>query len=353
MTASSETAGRIDPRPAPAEVVNHGARSRRALLGGLVGGAAAWAAASVGRVAPVEAANGDPLILGGALNATTQTTYVQSTTQDLVVFLGFSGNGNGSGVGLQGESSGTTGVGVRGVSGTWRGVMGLSTSGRGVHGESGSGWGIYGRSDSSHGVHGAGAVGVYGESGSGFGGAGRGVYGLSAAGVGVGGVSRGADQAGTFGHSQADATGVLAYSAGSGSALPVAKAKTGLYALASQDSASHGVWGESAAGQGVRGQATTGVGVFATASSGYALRTSGRLRVDKVSGVATIAAGRTSITVSPGVDITSTSFVLLTPRANIGSRGLWFTVDATNNRITIRLSSSRSSSTPVAWLLLG
>jgi hypothetical protein len=69
--------------------------------------------------------------------------------------------------------------------------------------------------------------------------------------------------------------------------------------------------------------------------------------------VATLTAGSTSKTITPGVDITSSSFVLLTPKVNIGSRALWFTTDATNNRFTIHMSSSRPSGTAVAWLLLG
>jgi hypothetical protein len=69
--------------------------------------------------------------------------------------------------------------------------------------------------------------------------------------------------------------------------------------------------------------------------------------------VATITAGRTTKLVTPGVDVTAESFVLLTPKANIGSRALWFTIDATNNQFTIRMRSARSSGTKVAWLLLG
>jgi hypothetical protein len=97
----------------------------------------------------------------------------------------------------------------------------------------------------------------------------------------------------------------------------------------------------------------SGPAVWATATNGYAVRGSGRLRFEKVSGVATIAAGSTSRTISPGVDVTSGSFVLLTPKANLGTRALWFTTDSTNNRFTVRMSSARSSSTKVAWLLLG
>ena len=120
-----------------------------------------------------------------------------------------------------------------------------------------------------------------------------------------------------------------------------------------EDSSSRGVIGQTLAGQGVRGQATSGSGVFGTASSGYALRGDGRLRFDKVSGVATITAGSTSKVVSPGVNVTNASFVLLTPKANLGGRALWFTTNPTTNRFTIRMSSARGSATKIAWLLLG
>jgi hypothetical protein len=53
------------------------------------------------------------------------------------------------------------------------------------------------------------------------------------------------------------------------------------------------------------------------------------------------------------INVTSSSFVLLTPKTNIGSRALWFTTDPAGNKFTIHMSSSRSSGTRVAWLLLG
>lgn len=69
--------------------------------------------------------------------------------------------------------------------------------------------------------------------------------------------------------------------------------------------------------------------------------------------MATIGAGKKGVTVSPGVNVTPSSFVLLTPKTNLGGRNLWFTTNATANIITIRMSSARSSGTKVAWLLLG
>ncbi len=245
-------------------------RSRRAVLGGLVGGAVGLIASAVpgvpGGLRSVDAADGDPLILGTFNNTSSSTTVVQSTTPNITILSGFSGTNEGNGIGVAGESYGVHGRGVRGSAPSGRALEGISLTGRGVHGESDSGWGVYGRSDTSHGVHGvgpaAGAVGVYGES-------------------------------------------------------------------------------------------SRGVALEGKTLTGYALQTTGRLRIGKVSGVARIAAGKRSVTVTPGVDITSESFVLLTPKVNIGSRGLWFSTNATADTITIHISSARSSATRVAWLLLG
>ena len=103
----------------------------------------------------------------------------------------------------------------------------------------------------------------------------------------------------------------------------------------------------------MRGQATSGSGIYGTATSGYAVRGDGRLRFDKVSGVATITAGSSSKVVDPGVNVTAASFVLLTPKANLGGRALWFTTNTTTNKFTIRMSSARGSATKIAWLLVG
>jgi hypothetical protein len=109
----------------------------------------------------------------------------------------------------------------------------------------------------------------------------------------------------------------------------------------------------SPAGYGVHGFSGTGTGVKAEANfAGTALRVAGRAKFS-TSGVATIIAGTTSKTVTPNVNVTSSSFVLLTPKTNIGSRALWFTTNSSDNTFRIHMSSTRSSSTRVAWLLLG
>jgi hypothetical protein len=295
---------------------------------------AATVASALGRPLPVRA-EGETMLVGGEyLNATSITMLVnQSDNSD--VFLAGS---LGTGTGVQGESE--SGIGVRGFTTSGTGVRGQgSAAGTGVLGKSNSGFGVSGESASSNAVQGVSTSGT-------------GVYGASGSGIGVLGYSTAATKPVTVGWSGAHGTGLLGFSSGNSATLPAAVAKTGVYGQATQDSDSRGVWGQSNAGQGVRGAATSGVGVFGAATTGFAFRGDGRLRFDKVSGMATIAAGGTSVTVTPGVDVTADSFVLLTPMANIGSRGLWFTKDATNDKFTIRISSSRSSSTTIGWLLL-
>jgi hypothetical protein len=106
----------------------------------------------------------------------------------------------------------------------------------------------------------------------------------------------------------------------------------------------YGVWAQS--------DSPSGVGMYAVNDAGLALQTAGRAKFS-TSGVATITAGSTSKTVTPGVNVTSGSFVLLTPKVKLSGRDLWFTTDAAGNKFTIHMSSSRSSGTKVAWLLLG
>jgi hypothetical protein len=110
-----------------------------------------------------------------------------------------------------------------------------------------------------------------------------------------------------------------------------------------------------AGGVGVNGThiGRAGIGVRAFSASGHGLRVArGRIKVDEVSGVSTIGKGRRSVTVNPGVDINTSTFVLLTPKANLGSRGLWFTRQPAANTFRIHISARRDAPTKVAWLAL-
>jgi hypothetical protein len=132
-----------------------------------------------------------------------------------------------------------------------------------------------------------------------------------------------------------------------------------------QSTSGVGISGYSGSATAVRGDSPTGTAVWGVTTSGTALQgtagqpggkalhTSGRISADQVSGVAIIAAGTTSKTLTPGVDVVGASFVLLTPMANLSGRDLWFTKNTTADTITIHLSSARTKPTKVAWLLLG
>jgi hypothetical protein len=175
------------------------------------------------------------------------------------------------------------------------------------------------------------------------------VHGSASAGTGVLGVS------GT-------SVGVQGYS-GTGS-LPAAPARTGVYGNAGVAASSRGVSGRANAGRGVYGQATTGSGVYGqatsgsglygVAASGYALRTSGRVKLEKSAGWTTITAGTKSKTVTPGVDLATSSAVVATLQGSAGgtTNGHRVTVDATANTFTIYLTANATADVKVAWILL-
>ena len=284
-----------------------GSTSRRAVLAGAIGGLGAWVAAAMGRVAPVRGAgdDGTAIVIGGLYaDAQSQTTLANQANNERVLWVASNGGaGGGAGVAITGFSQ--SGVGVEGWSNSVRGVYGHALS-SGVEGEATLGNGVYGHSSGTN------QRGVYGKAEGG--GSSTGVEGWTGSSAG---------------------TGVLGFCG----------------SLAAGQN--YGVRGYSASptGIGVSGQGTTGVQGL-SGPTGIALQANGRTKLS-TSGVATITAGGTTKVVTPGVEVTADSFVLLTPKANIGSRALWFTTDATNNKFTIRMSSARSSGTKVAWLLLG
>ena len=196
----------------------------------------------------VEAADGDPLIIGQSNTGTVWTTL---STSGSTAFYGESTATSGAYVGVWGRSDSTNGTGVCGdagaSSGTTYGVYGrsYSTSGRGVFGyapaASGSTLGVYGQSDSTSGW------GVFGYATATTGST-LGVYGRSdsTSGIGVQGYAP-ASSGTTYGvYGQSDST-----------------SGTGVYGLASTGSGSTvGVYGRSGSTSG------TGVEGYASASSG-------------------------------------------------------------------------------------
>lgn len=116
-----------------------------------------------------------------------------------------------------------------------------------------------------------------------------------------------------------------------------------------QSTSSRGVFGESTSGTGVQGSGA--VGVKAASTSGYALETtSGRLKLTGVSGLATIPQGQTVLSVTPGVAVGSNTLVLLTPEADIGTKGIWYTKPGSGG-FNIHISESRSNPTKVSYLV--
>ena len=168
-----------------AHEISNELRSRRALLGGMLGGVGAWAASAIGRVNLARAADGDPVLVGRDHTATGVTQIVNSDSTAI------------SGISISGR-------GVRGHSSTDRGVQGLSDYNVGVQGGSGEGVGVMGSTSS----------------------------GKDPAIVGIAGGNN---------------TGVQGYS-GVGLFRPPAKKRTGVYGVANQDATSKGVWGESDTG---------------------------------------------------------------------------------------------------------
>jgi hypothetical protein len=116
-----------------------------------------------------------------------------------------------------------------------------------------------------------------------------------------------------------------------------------------------GVDGFAEFGAGVQGSTDFGAGVVAIGNGGTALVVLGHARFSW-SGVASIPAGETSAVFDIGhgedPNVYAESFVLLSPKVNLGGRALWYRTDPAAGRFSIHISSPRSSPTEVGWLLL-
>jgi hypothetical protein len=203
----------------------------------------------------VRANDPNDVLLGGANGANATTSIDNNVDNGIAVFEAGGISGRGlfghctSGIGVLGTSSSF--FGVRGSSSSSYGVSGISSSSYGVYGSSTSGTGVGGSSDSLTGVRGdsGSGFGVWGDSDSGFGVYGTstssyGVHGTSSSRYGVIGTSSASDRPAILGRSNGNSTGIL----GSSGGTPAAKAKTGVYGYAAQDSTSKGLYGESPAG---------------------------------------------------------------------------------------------------------
>jgi hypothetical protein len=277
-------------------------RTRRAILAGGLGGLAALAANALGRPAPTLASDGQAMLVGGEYSSSSVTSVTNATGN------GFYGGSLGTGFAVTGQSN-------QGI-----GVHGFSTSNIGVLGESSSG-----------------------------------------------------SVAAIAGRSFGGGTGLLG--SADNAPIPAAKPETGVYGVATQDGTSRGVWGYSPAGYGVFGEATTGRGVQGTASSGigvraaatsgtgiwasattgYAVHADGRILLDKSAGLATIASGTSTDSVTPGIDLTSSSAVIATLNGNAGGSTAVkrVAINTTTNAFTIYLIANATAAVKVAWLVVG
>ena len=274
--------------------------TRRALLAGILGGIGAWAAAAISRTSPV-LANGEVIHVGESfLTATTTTGLVNTVNADDV----FKAGSTGGGIGVHGYGS----TGVRGDSGSGIGIVGTTTTGSAaVYGHASENTGIAGFSGGTLGVIPKADTGVFGFAGKGL--ESRGVSGMSPAGQGVRG----------------------------------------------ETTSGRAVQGTAASGIGVRADSVSGTGLWATSSTGYALRTGGRVKLDKSAGIATIASAHSSVTVTPGIDLTTTSAVVATLNGSAGGSTAVkrIAINTTTNAFTIYLTANSTVSVKVAWIVLG
>jgi hypothetical protein len=296
--------------------------SRRSLLAAAAGGLIALVAQALGRAAPVRAADGEAVLVGGEYTGTS-VTKITNTTNSSTVLQGDSTDG----VGVVGTSVNLTGV--WGQSGSEVGVFGSSPF-KGVYGSSSSGTGVHAQSSSSTALHAE-----------------------SSAGNAIFALSFSTSQPAAYIKSEASRAGVFGFSGNFSDAPPTPRTKTGLHGYAAQDANARGVVGQTTLGQGVRGEATTGTGGYFRSTSGTALQTAGPVKFSSA-GLATIPSGSRSVTVTPGMDITALSKVLATLQSNPGGTTAIQRVarNTTANTFTIWLTASATANTTVAWFVI-
>jgi hypothetical protein len=298
----------------------YGTRSRRSILAAAAGGAAALAAGHLIRPEPV-AAVGTPV----DIDVDNASTAVTSITQGTADTGAFAAHAAGIGAGLEGTSSG--GVGVLATTGPAGlpavvGIQGdpadssyanalfvdptapILNSGTYGFSNTGSGDGVGATGET---LAGAGVVGFGMLPGS------IGVFALGS----LGAFIEGPD--GAFVVSDSNRTGLHAH-VGTGSTPPTAPLNTAVFASVSS---------------------TNQVGLEAR----------GRIRFPHRSGRALIGAGKSSVSVSVS-GMTSSNFAVAVLNSSRSGRWVRAVVCATG-KITIYLNTAVTSSTYVAWLVLG
>ncbi len=355
-------------------------RTRRGVLAGALGAAAALALDALGRPRHADAANGDTMKVGQSHSASNLTSVTSSSN-------GLKGRATGAGgVGVFGETTSATGRGVRGFASATSGVN------FGVHGESksGSGAGVNGFNNASSGEP-MGVRGISAGSGIGvYGNAGRGVVGETANTIGTGVVAKNTATTGTGNGLRAlafapGAEAVYAENSAAGGAGHAINAisstdtvvkvenvsgltatNVGLQAKAINQGlwgiGKEGVYGETGATDpsvtnavGVKGEANAANhfgGHFRNISNnGFALRVQGGLRLEGAGGIANIGAGASSVVVTPTIPFRSTSFVVATLQSDPGGGRTVARVVVGASSFTIHLTGNTTNACTVAWIM--
>jgi hypothetical protein len=292
-------------------------RSRRSIIAAALGGAGALIAASLGRAAPVAAADGDPVLLGQGTtsteNAATAVTVVNSSVD-----------------GIRGVSAATTGLfgrsaapGASNVDGHGTGVIGATGDGTSIAARTNQ-TGVYGFADDSNA-----AAGVWGDTVQGTGVVGTGAWGVYGTGdIGIVGDVGGAG------------TGVYGFTGDV--PLVVPPPSTGVAGIAVQNG-----------GVGVRGHASSGTatGVLASAATTgqIALAVSGKLKLSR-SGRVSIGATSSSRKITMA-GVTTSSYVIATVQTSV--TGLYVrAVVPTTGAFTIYLSKAPGKTVYVGFVVI-
>jgi hypothetical protein len=126
----------------------------------------------------------------------------------------------------------------------------------------------------------------------------------------------------------------------------------GVYGL-SASPAGIGVFGRSDGGRGVVGRTRDGVGVNAVADDGIALRTSGRLQLNRAAGRVDLPAGSNAVSVTPDIALSDSSMVIATINGDPGNGVTVYRVSIDGDSFTIHLTGNAASAASIAWLVLG
>ena len=336
-------------------------KTRRRLLAWVAGALGVAAAEVVGQAGPAQAATASPVLLGTDNGYPTTRTSVFTSGQKEWAQLADPGNAglgslgiyaHGQTYGVYADTGSNGGIGVNGIgNGTGSGVIGTggSSGGTGVHGTGGvpGGSGVEGfGAGSGSGVGGVGGstdgIGVVGD-GGGLNGAG--VQGNGAAGSGTGVVGVGGDSGTGVTGTGGGLNGAGVVGTGGGTAAGV----TGI-----ANSTGDGVKGFSKGGVGVHGVTTaaSGVGVLAeNQGSGVALQANGPAVFSR-SGLVTIAAGKTSATVT-GVALSSASLVLATLQQHVtGVYVVAAVPSVAGSSFIVYLNKAPTATARVAWFVV-